>query len=86
MTDIATPSTESKTIATPSTVTSTTTVSPGWRTSEHLLTVAAMIVGVLLASDIIPAGSVWLRIAGLASTLLAALGYTYSRTIIKAAK
>jgi hypothetical protein len=82
MTDTAT---ESKTTATPSSVTNTTTVSPGWRTSEHLLTLAAMLVGALLASNIIPADSVWLRVAGLVSTLLAALGYTWSRTAIKAA-
>ena len=80
----STPASSTATTATPSAVTVATTISPGWKSSEHLLTVAAMVVGVLLASDIIPSGSVWLRVAGLASTLLAAMGYTYSRTMIKA--
>ena len=79
----ATPATFTATTATPSAVTVATTVSPGWKSSEHLLTVAAMVVGALLASDVIPAGSPWLRIAGLASTLLAAMGYTWSRTVVK---
>lgn len=83
MTDTATPATTTTASATPSSVTTTTAVKPGWATSEHLLTLAAMIVGALLASDVIPAGSAWLRVAGLASTLLAAMGYTWSRTTLK---
>lgn len=85
MTDTATPASTTTATATPSAVTTSTTISPGWKSSEHWLSLAAMVIGALLASDLIPSGSVWLRVAGLASTLLAAMGYTWSRTALKVA-
>jgi hypothetical protein len=57
----------------------------GWRSSEFWLSVAAMLVGTLLDSGLIPSDSIWTKLAGVAMTILAALGYTYSRGAVKAA-
>lgn len=67
------------------TTTSDTTVKPGWRTTEFWLSSAAKLLGILFASGVIGDGTVEMRIAGLAAMLLAALGYTVSRAVVKAA-
>lgn len=61
----------------------TSSLKPGWKTTEFLLSTAAMVVGTLLASGVLAEGGLAARIAGAAMTVLAALGYTYNRTQLK---
>lgn len=56
---------------------------PGYKTTEFWLATAAMIVGALFASGVFPAESGGERILGLAASILASLGYTVSRTMVK---
>jgi hypothetical protein len=56
---------------------------PGYKTSEFWLSLAAMVVGALLASGILPADSTWLKLVGMASSVLATIGYTGSRMVAK---
>lgn len=58
---------------------------PGWKTTEFLGTWAAKIFGALLTSGLLADGSVAMRITGAAVFVLAQLGYTWSRTAVKAA-
>lgn len=60
-------------------------VKPGWRTTEFYLSSAAVLLGVLYASGLITTGSPWDRLAGIAATLLAAMGYTVVRGSVKSA-
>lgn len=60
-------------------------VKPGWQTTEFWLSVAAKLLGILYASGAIGDGTVAARIAGLATTVLAALGYTVARAAVKVA-
>lgn len=62
-----------------------TPVKPGYRTTEFYLSSLAKLLGILFASGVLGDGSLPMRIAGLAATLLAALGYTVSRGLVKAA-
>lgn len=57
---------------------------PGWRTSEFWLKVAAIALSALFASGALT-NSTALAIAGMAATILGALGYTVSRTLVKTA-
>ncbi len=57
---------------------------PGWRTSEFWLKVAAIALSALFASGALTNNTA-LAIAGMAATILGALGYTVSRTIVKTA-
>lgn len=56
---------------------------PGYKTTEFWLSTAAMVVGALFASGIFPAESSGERILGLAASILASLGYTVSRAMVK---
>jgi hypothetical protein len=58
-------------------------VTPGWKTSEFWLSLAAMLVGAVLSSGIIPSGSIWTQIVGVLATILGALGYQVARTAVK---
>lgn len=58
-------------------------VTPGWRTSEFWLKVAALALSALFASGALTNDTA-LAIAGMAATVLTALGYTVSRTLMKA--
>ena len=58
---------------------------PGYQTTEFWLATAAKLLGILFASGAIGDGSALALIAGLAATVLAALGYTVSRTLVKTA-
>lgn len=49
---------------------------PNWKTTEFWLSVAAVVVGAVLASGVFLDGSEVARLLGGASALLAALGYT----------
>lgn len=62
-----------------------TPVKPGHKTTEFILTTLTMVFGSLLTSGILAPGSLPLQIVGAASVVLSALGYTYSRTVLKAA-
>lgn len=57
---------------------------PGWKTSEAALSALAAIVAIILSVDA-PADAWWVKIAGIVGTVLASLGYTWSRTAVKAA-
>lgn len=61
----------------------TPSVKPGYKTSEFWLTVAASVIGLLLASGLIHAGTPIDRVVGLAASVLGTLGYTVSRGIAK---
>lgn len=63
----------------------TSPVKPGWQTTEFWLATAAKVLGVLFASGVLGTGTVAERIAGIAAALLAQLGYTVSRSIVKVA-
>jgi len=59
-------------------------VKPGWRTSEFWLKLAALALTSLYASGALTNDRV-LAIAGMAASVLGALGYTVARTIAKQA-
>jgi hypothetical protein len=59
---------------------------PGYKTSEFWLTFAAMLVGTLIAADVVAEGTAAFKILGLAAGILAALGYTVSRAFVKGAE
>jgi predicted tellurium resistance membrane protein TerC len=56
---------------------------PGFKTTEFWISLAAVVVGSVVASGAVPVGSVWERIVGLAVAALAALGYTGARLTLK---
>lgn len=56
---------------------------PGWKTSEFWLSTAAKLLTVLFASGALT-NNVALQIAGIAASVLTALGYTVARTMLKA--
>jgi len=58
-------------------------VKPGYKTTEFWLTTVATIVGLVMASDIIPSDGIWPKITGLVVALLSSLGYTVSRGVAK---
>lgn len=58
---------------------------PGYKTTEFWLSLAAVLVGAVAASGVIPAETVWERIVGLVVSALAALGYTGARLALKKA-
>lgn len=58
---------------------------PGYRTSEFWLALAAMLLSALFASGAIPTDGPANAVAGIVASVLTALGYTVTRTGIKAA-
>jgi hypothetical protein len=56
---------------------------PGYKTTEFWLAFVAMVIGAAFASGIFPAESAGDKVLGLAATVLTALGYTVSRTMVK---
>ena len=60
-----------------------TTVKPGFKTTEFWLSAAATLVGLAIASGIVPTSGTWPQIVGLVTGVLGAMGYTVSRTVIK---
>ncbi len=55
----------------------------GYKTTEFWLTLAAGVLGTLFATGVIPADGAFGQIAGIVATILSALGYTVSRTMLK---
>lgn len=65
--------------------TSSTTVKPGWRTTEFWLTILSNIVSILLIADVFPVDSKWSKIIGAIGLVLSNLGYTVFRSGVKKA-
>ena len=59
------------------------TVKPGYQTTEFWLSAAATLVGLAIASGIVPTTGTWPQVFGLVTGLLGAMGYTVSRTTVK---
>lgn len=57
---------------------------PGWKTSEFWLKIGAFMLSALFASGVLTGHDLALQIAGIAATILGALGYDVSRTLVKA--
>ena len=60
-----------------------TTVKPGYKTTEFWMTAGATVVGLAIASGIVPDTGVWPKIVALVISAFAAMGYTVSRTAVK---
>ena len=58
---------------------------PGYKTSEWYLTLAAMIVSALMTSGLFTADSTVGQVVGFIGMILAQLGYTVSRAMVKSA-
>lgn len=58
-------------------------IKPGWRTSEFWLKCGAMVLTMLYASGAIPTSGTSTQVTAIAATILGALGYTVSRTMVK---
>ena len=56
---------------------------PGWQSTEFYVSLLAMLVGALLASDAIPTDSPAAKILGVVAGILGALGYQVSRAMVK---
>ena len=69
----------------PAPIPTATVVTPGWRTSEFWLKVAAFALTALFASGVIPTSGPIAQVAAIAATMLGALGYTVARSFVKAA-
>lgn len=61
-------------------------MTPGYKTTEFWLKLAAIVLTALFASGAIPTTGTAAMIAAIAATVLGALGYTVSRTIVKTAE
>ena len=58
-------------------------VKPGYKTTEFWLSTAATLVGLAIASGIVPTTGTWPQVVGLVTGVLGAMGYTVSRTTVK---
>ena len=58
-------------------------IRPGFKTTEFWLSAVAVLLGLAIASGIIPANSVWDQAVGLVVAGLAAMGYTGARAGVK---
>jgi hypothetical protein len=58
---------------------------PGYKTTEFWLSLAAMVLGAIYSSGAISDSGTAAKIAGLAASVLGALGYAVSRGLAKAA-
>lgn len=91
MPDNATPATDTTKTATTTEnatgtlleTTATTTVKPGHKTTEFAMSLLAIILGACYATDLIPTGTVYAKVAAIAAITLTALGYTVVRGKVK---
>ena len=60
-----------------------TPVKPGYQTTEFWLTAGATVVGLVIASGMVPDTGMWPKIVALVVSVFAAMGYTVSRTAVK---
>ena len=58
-------------------------VKPGYQTTEFWMTAAATVVGLAIASGVIPTTGYWPSVVALVVSAFAAMGYTVSRTVVK---
>jgi len=58
-------------------------VKPGYQTTEFWMTAAATVVGLAIASGIVPTTGFWPSVVALVVSAFAAMGYTVSRTVVK---
>lgn len=58
----------------------------GYKSTEFWMSLAAVLVGALLSSGVLADGSVWAQALGVVASMLGALGYTVSRSYVKAAE
>lgn len=56
---------------------------PGWKTTEFWLSLLAVLIGALLASDAIPTDSPVVKALGVVASILGALGYQVGRGLVK---
>ena len=56
---------------------------PGYKTTEFWLSLAAVVLSAAIGTGLLPAGSVALAIATVASVALTSIGYTAARTKAK---
>jgi len=63
--------------------TTTTTVKPGYKTTEFWLSVGACALGAFAASGVLPDDHIAMKVAGMALAALGAMGYTVSRLFVK---
>lgn len=59
-------------------------MTPGYKTSEFWITVVVVALGALMSSGLLAGDSSVMRVAGVVMSTLKALGYTASRTLLKA--
>jgi hypothetical protein len=71
--------------ATPASATVTTTTKPGHKTTEFALGLLAIILTALYTTGAIPTDGPWAKLAAIGATVLTAIGYTVSRTLVKTA-
>lgn len=60
-------------------------IKPGYKTTEFWLSFAAVMVGAVQASGLIPSEGAWNQILGLVVSALVAMGYTGARIAVKKA-
>jgi hypothetical protein len=58
-------------------------VKSGYRTSEFWLTAGATVVGLAIASGVVPETGVWPKVVALVTAAFTAMGYTVSRGLAK---
>jgi hypothetical protein len=58
---------------------------PGYKTTEFWLTLIAVVIGFLVSSDMGDEATWVGKLLGIAATVLAALGYSVSRAMVKSA-
>lgn len=63
----------------------TATPKPGWLTSEHALSVIALLLTAGYTTGAIPTDGLWAKLAAVLAVVLISLGYTVSRTMVKLA-
>jgi hypothetical protein len=70
-------------VQTPTVETTPTPVKPGYKTTEFWMSAGATLVGLAIASGIVPDTGMWPKIVALVVAAFSAMGYTVSRTNVK---
>ena len=71
------------TIETTGTETKETPLKPGYQTTEFWLTLGATVVGLGVASGLVPETGVWAKVVSLVVSVFATMGYTVNRSLMK---
>ena len=59
---------------------------PGIKTTEFWLSFLAATLSFALASDVLPSSGPWMDVVSFAAGILATMGYTVSRAVVKSAE